>query len=81
MRALVGWAVDDAQWVLGDQSNTDFLPWAGAFAAAWGFIAAKSGAAGSSATALARSSRATFLIVVVGSQSRPRADGRRRWSG
>ena len=43
MCALVGWAIDDAHWVLGDQSNTDFLPWAGAFAVLWGFAAAKLG--------------------------------------
>ena len=30
MCALLGWAIDDAHWVLGRQSNTDFLPWAGA---------------------------------------------------
>ncbi len=29
MAALVGWAIDDAHWVLGDQALTDFLPWAG----------------------------------------------------
>jgi hypothetical protein len=29
MVALVGWAIDDAHWVLGAASHTDFLPWAG----------------------------------------------------
>jgi transglutaminase-like putative cysteine protease len=29
MAALVGWAIDDAHWVLGDPAHTDFLPWAG----------------------------------------------------
>ena len=43
MCALVGWAIDDARWVLGDQANTDFLPWAGALGVLWGFAAAKLG--------------------------------------
>jgi hypothetical protein len=43
MCALLGWAIDDAHWVLGNQSNTDFLPWAGALGVLWGFVAAKLG--------------------------------------
>ncbi len=71
MCALVGWAVDDAHWVLGSQSNTDFLPWAGAFAAAWGFVAAKLGRGRLVGHGLGAIIGVTFLIVATGSQLAP----------
>jgi transglutaminase-like putative cysteine protease len=39
MCTLVGWAIDDAHWVLGPPSNTDFLSWAGLLGFAWGAAA------------------------------------------
>ena len=43
MAGLTGWGIDDAHWVLGSQTLTDFLPWAGVLGVAWGFLAAKAG--------------------------------------
>src|SRR5450756_1981516 len=43
MAALVGWAIDDAHFVLGSQTLTKVLPWAGALGVLWGVVAAKAG--------------------------------------
>jgi transglutaminase-like putative cysteine protease len=74
MCALVGWAIDDAQWVLGDQSNTDFLPWAGALAVAWGFAAAKLARGRLVAHGLGAILATAFLIYAIGSQLAPGED-------
>ncbi len=74
MCAILGWAVDDAQWVLGDQSNTDFLPWAGAFAVLWGFAAAKLGRGRLVAHGLGAIIGVAFLLYAVGSQLAPGED-------
>jgi transglutaminase-like putative cysteine protease len=43
MAALVGWSIDDAAWVLGDQRITDFLMLAGVGGVLAGFTTAKLG--------------------------------------
>ncbi len=74
MCALLGWAIDDAHWVLGDQSNTDFLPWAGALAALWGFAASKIGRGRLVAHGLGAVLATAFLLYAVGSQLAPGED-------
>ncbi len=74
MCALVGWAIDDAHWVLGNQTNTDFLPWAGALAALWGFAASKIGRGRLVAHGLGAILATAFLLVAVGSQLAPGED-------
>ncbi len=39
----VAWSIDDAQWVLGEDGLTDFLPLAAVLGVTWGFIGAKVG--------------------------------------
>lgn len=62
MSALLGWSIDDAHWVLGDQSLTDFLPYAGALGVLWGVAAAKLGR-GRIVTHGVGAILATFFIV------------------
>jgi transglutaminase-like putative cysteine protease len=74
MCALLGWAIDDAHWVLGDQANTDFLPWAGALAVLWGFAAAKLGRGRLVAHGLGALLATAFLLYAVGSALAPGED-------
>ncbi len=67
MCALVGWAIDDARWVLGDEANTDFLPWAGALGVLWGFAAAKLGRGRLVAHGGGALLATTFLVLAAGS--------------
>jgi len=72
--ALVGWAIDDAHWVLGDESNTDFLPWAGVLGVLWGLAAAKLGRGRLVAHGGGALLASGFLIVFVGSNLAPGGD-------
>ncbi len=74
MCALVGWAIDEAHWVLGDQTNTDFLPWAGALGALWGFTAAKLGRGRLVAHGLGALLATAFIVFAAGSQLAPGED-------
>lgn len=40
---IAGWSIDDARWVIGRGSLTDFLPLATGAAIAWGILGAKAG--------------------------------------
>jgi transglutaminase-like putative cysteine protease len=71
MAALVGWTIDDARWVLGDQTLTDFLPWAGVLGVLWGVVAAKAGRGRLLAHVGGAVVAATYLTLVVGSQLAP----------
>ena len=74
MCALLGWAIDDAHWVLGHQSNTDFLPWAGALGVLWGFVAAKLGRGRLVAHGGGALIATAFLILAAGNQLAPGED-------
>ena len=74
MCALLGWAIDDAHWVLGRQSNTDFLPWAGALGVLWGLVAAKLGRGRLVAHGLGALLATAFLLLAVGSRLAPGED-------
>lgn len=74
MGFLLGFAIDDARWVLGDQSNTDFLPWAGALGALWGFLAAKLRGGRLVAHGGGAVLATAFLLLAVGSQLAPGED-------
>ena len=74
MCALVGWAIDDSRWVLGDQALTDFLPWAGALGVAWGFAAAKLGRGRLVAHGVGAALAVAFLVISIGSRLDPTAD-------
>ena len=71
MAALVGWVIDDARWVLGSQTLTNFLPWAGAFGVLWGVLAAKLGRGRLLAHVGGAVVAATYLTLVVGAQLAP----------
>lgn len=43
MALIVGWAIDEPNWVIGSQSLTDFLPWAAVGGVLAGFITAELG--------------------------------------
>ncbi len=73
MAALVGWAIDDARWVLGSQSLTNFLPWAGALGVLWGVVAAKSGRGRLLAYLGGAAVATAYLTLVVGDQLAPGA--------
>jgi len=73
MAALVGWAIDDSRWVLGSQSLTDFLPWAGALGVLWGVVAAKAGRGRLLAHVGGAVVATTYLTLVVGDQLAPGA--------
>jgi len=73
MAALVGWAIDDARWVLGSQSLTNFLSWAGALGVLWGVIAAKAGRGRLLAHVGGAVVATTYLTLVVGDQLAPGA--------
>ncbi len=71
MCAIVGWAIDDARWVLGPQTRTDFLPWVGALGMAWGATAGIL-RRGRIVAHLGGAIIATFVLsIVVGAQLRP----------
>lgn len=72
--ALVGWAIDDAHWVLGDESYTDFLPWAGTLGVLWGFVAAKLGRGRLVAHGAGALLATAFLLFAVGTSLAPRED-------
>jgi len=72
--ALVGWAIDDSRWVLGDETLTDFLPWAGALGVAWGFAAAKLGRGRLVAHGIGAVLATAFLVISIGSQFAPGED-------
>ncbi|MFH1474275.1 MAG: transglutaminaseTgpA domain-containing protein, partial [Chloroflexota bacterium] len=69
-----GWAIDDARWVLGDQSNTDFLPWAGVLGVLWGLGAAKLGRGRLVAHGVGALLATGFLVLAVGSTLAPGED-------
>jgi len=71
MAALVGWAIDDAHWVLGSQTLTNFLPWAGALGVLWGVFAAKVGRGRLLAHVGGAVVATTYLTLVVGAQLAP----------
>jgi transglutaminase-like putative cysteine protease len=73
MAALVGLAIDDAHWVLGSQTLTSFLPWAGMLGVLWGVFAAKAGR-GRLLAHLGGAVVATmYLTLVVGAELAPGA--------
>ena len=74
MCALLGWAIDDARWVLGRQSNTDFLPWAGALGVLWGLTAAKLGRGRLVAHGVGALIATGFLVLAAGSHLAPGED-------
>jgi transglutaminase-like putative cysteine protease len=74
MGAIVGWAIDDARWVLGDEAHTDFLPWACALAVLWGFAAAKLGRGRLVAHGVGAILATAFLLFAVGSNLAPGED-------
>jgi transglutaminase-like putative cysteine protease len=74
MLGLVGWAMDDAHWVLGNPSNTDFLVWAGMLGVLWGFAAAKLGRGRLVSHGLGALIATAFLIVAVGTTQAPGQD-------
>jgi transglutaminase-like putative cysteine protease len=71
MAALVGWAIDDAHFVLGSQTLTNFLPWAGALGVLWGVVAAKAGRGRLLAHVGGAVVATTYLTLVVGAQLAP----------
>ena len=71
MAALVGWAIDDAHWVLGNRALTNFLPWAGVFGVLWGVVAAKAGRGRLLAHVGGAVVATTWLTLVVGAQLAP----------
>ncbi len=73
MAALVGWAIDDSRWVLGNRTLTNFLPWAGVLGVAWGVVAAKAGRGRLLAHVSGALVAAAYLTLVVGAQLAPGA--------
>ncbi len=73
MAALVGFSIDDAHWVLGSRTLTNFLPWAGVLGVAWGFVTAKAGAHRFFAYLGGAIIAAAYLTLVVGAQLAPGA--------
>ena len=73
MAALVGLSIDDAHWVLGSRTLTNFLPWAGVLGVTWGFVAAKAGAGRLLAYLGGAVIAAAYLTLVVGAQLAPGA--------
>lgn len=73
MVALVGWSIDDARWVLGSRTLTNFLPWAGMLGVAWGFAVAKTGGGRLLAYLGGAVLGAAYLTLVVGAQLAPGA--------
>jgi len=71
MAALAGWAIDDARWVLGDSTLTNFLPWAGFLGLLWGVVAAKAGRGRLVAHVGGAIVAITYLFLVVGAQLAP----------
>lgn len=74
MAALVGWAIDDAHWVLGDQALTDFLPWAGILGVLAGTAGALIGRGRLVAHGLGALLATLFLVWAIGSQVAPGED-------
>ena len=71
MAALVGWAIDDSRWVLGNRTLTNFLPWAGVLGVLWGVVAAKIGRGRLLAHVGGAVVATTYLTLVVGAQLAP----------
>jgi transglutaminase-like putative cysteine protease len=71
MAALVGWAIDDSHWVLGNRTLTNFLPWAGVLGVLWGVVAAKVGRGRLLAHVGGAVVATTYLTLVVGAQLAP----------
>ena len=71
MAALVGWAIDDSHWVLGNRTLTSFLPWAGVLGVLWGVVAAKVGRGRLLAHVGGAVVATTYLTLVVGAQLAP----------
>jgi transglutaminase-like putative cysteine protease len=71
MAALVGWAIDDSRWVLGDSTLTDFLPWAGLLGAMWGVLAAKADRGRLVALVGGAIIATAYLFLVIGAQLAP----------
>lgn len=74
MMALVGWAIDDSHWVLGPQSSTDFLPWAGIGGVLAGLAGAAVGRGRFVAHGLGAVAATLFLVWAVGGQVAPGED-------
>jgi Transglutaminase-like superfamily len=71
MAALVGWAIDDSRWVLGDSTLTDFLPWAGILGTLWGVVAAKTDRGRLVAHVGGAILATMYLFLVIGTQLAP----------
>ncbi|MBP1705292.1 MAG: conserved rane protein of unknown function [Chloroflexi bacterium] len=67
MAALIGWSIDDARWVLGDQRLTDFLVMAGVGGSLVGFATAKAGWSSLPAHLAGAIVGVAYLLVAVGS--------------
>jgi len=74
MAALVGWAIDDAHWVLGNQALTDFLPWAGILGVLAGTAGALLGRGRFAAHGLGAVFAAVFLTWAVAGAVAPGED-------
>jgi transglutaminase-like putative cysteine protease len=74
MAGLVGWAIDDAHWVLGPQSATDFLPWAGVGGVLAGLAGAAIGRGRLVAHGLGAVAATLGLVWAVGGQIAPGQD-------
>lgn len=74
MAAVVGWAIDDSHWVLGDQAFTDFLPWAGILGVLAGTAGALLGRGRLVAHGLGAVAGAVFLIWAVAGAVAPGED-------
>jgi transglutaminase-like putative cysteine protease len=73
MAALIGWSIDDAAWVLGDQHVTDFLLLAGVGGVLAGFATAKLGWSRLPAHLAGALVGVVVLLVMVGSVLAPGA--------
>lgn len=71
MAAFIGWSIDDAHWVLGDQSLTDFLWLAGVGGVLVGFATAKAGWSRLPAHLAGALVGVPVLLVVIGSELAP----------
>jgi transglutaminase-like putative cysteine protease len=74
MAAIVGWAIDDAHWVLGDQAYTDFLPWAGILGVLAGTAGALLGRGRLVAHGLGAIAATVFIVWAIAGQLAPESD-------
>ena len=74
MAALIGWSIDDARWVLGNQRLTDFLLLAGVGGVLVGFATAKAGWSRLPAHLAGVLVGVAVLLVAVGSALAPGED-------